>query len=224
MAIVPINRPRPDIKAAVPASSAPSNVPAGGTRTDIPDLPRRKRIAAGASTVTPAAARPSEAPSRSSETPRKVGRGHPPVEHQFKKGNKGGPGRPKGSKNHDTKLRERFEKTRLIKIDGIEKVASQHDILIDLRFKQALGGNEKAQHSLLGEGARLYPASDDDVSVGGVKALTRAEQVLFAEMLAEMNLPPMVPANLPQLQSSLDYPEEPEEAGEDDPSDEEHDA
>lgn len=35
-----------------------------------------------------------------------AGYGRPPVKHQFQPGNKGGPGRPKGSKSQDTLLRE----------------------------------------------------------------------------------------------------------------------
>lgn len=42
------------------------------------------------------------------ELPRR-GRGFPPVEHQYKPGNKGGPGRPRGSKNRATLFREAFE-------------------------------------------------------------------------------------------------------------------
>lgn len=54
------------------------------------------------------------------ELPRR-GRGFPPVEHQYKPGNKGGPGRPKGAKNRATLFREEFDKPRMIKVKGRRK-------------------------------------------------------------------------------------------------------
>lgn len=163
---------------------------------------KRRVVQAGAPETVVDSTPPEQTPE-----PRKVGRGHPPVEHQFKKGNKGGPGRPKGSKNHDTKLKERFETKRTVKINGVEQVATQHDILVDLRFKQALEGKDKAHQYLLGEAARLYPANDETThAVGPARALTRGEEALLQQLLSDMNLPAMIPAALPQTVTLLNAP------------------
>lgn len=54
----------------------------------------------------------SKKPSPYSTASYEVGKGKPPAKHQFKQGNKGGPGRPKGSRNrgsHDGLLDERVK-------------------------------------------------------------------------------------------------------------------
>ena len=54
--------------------------------------------------------KPAPKPSTEREKPYKVGKNRPPIEHRFKKGGKGGPGRPKGSRgrsSYDKLLDER---------------------------------------------------------------------------------------------------------------------
>jgi hypothetical protein len=212
MPIVPINRPRPipPSRYSTPEFPAKSvGVPAAPTRSRIRPLNpesapvpiiRTRTTAAPAALPAPPVA-PADAALPPPGAPPKVkqGRGHPPVEHQFKKGNKGGPGRPKGSKNHTTVMKELFEKKRTVRIDGVERVATQHEILAQLRFKQALEGKEKPLAQLLGEAARLYPANDPGEAGSGAAAipLSPAEQMILDQMLETMGLPPMAIANLP---------------------------
>jgi len=54
-----------------------------------------------------------------------VGYGKPPVEHQFKKGNAGGPGRPKRSKNRKTMFLEEADRYLLNKVDGVRLTKCQ---------------------------------------------------------------------------------------------------
>jgi hypothetical protein len=156
-------------------------------------------------------------PAEEAVPPRKVGRGHPPVEHQFRKGGKPGPGRPKGSKNHDTKLKERFETKRVVRIGGVEQIASLHDILIDLQFKAALEGKEKPQQSLLDEAKRLYPASDDTGQAqGAIKPLSPSDQARLDKMFADLDLAPMIAAALPQSDPASAAAEDPSHTHEND--------
>lgn len=69
-----------------------------------------------------------------------VGKGRPPRHSQFKAGNAGGPGRPKGSKNRATLFEEAFDKPREVTIEGRKrKMTAQQLGYQQLSIKVAKG-------------------------------------------------------------------------------------
>lgn len=181
----------PRTRAVVPANLDPSTEPADGNTDDA------RRAAAGRDDKNYA-----------------VGYGKPPLHTRFAKGSRGGPGRPKGVKNHDTLLKDRFEKKRAIKIDGVERIVTQHELLVDLQSQHAMKGKEKPQQFLLGEAKRLYSANDDAGPVAAAP-LSPSEQALFDQLFATLNLTPMVPGSLPEAPAGsppdADLDEEPDD-------------
>lgn len=86
----------------------------------------------------------------------KVGKGRPPKHSQFKKGQSGNPkGRPKGSKNFSTDLKDTLKESVALTKDGKRKnVSTQKAALLRLREK-ALAGDARALDKLL-DLARTY--------------------------------------------------------------------
>jgi hypothetical protein len=80
----------------------------------------------------------------------RVGFGKPPVESRFKKGRSGNPGgRPRGSRNFKTDLREELAEPVNVREDGrVRTVSSQRAAMKQLRAK-ALKGDQRALDRLL---------------------------------------------------------------------------
>ena len=80
----------------------------------------------------------------------KVGFGKPPEESRFRKGQSGNPkGRPKGSQNFKTDLREELAEPVNVRVDGkAQTVSSQRAAVKQLRAK-ALKGDPRALDRLL---------------------------------------------------------------------------
>jgi hypothetical protein len=80
----------------------------------------------------------------------RVGFGKPPVETRFKKGRSGNPGgRPRGSRNFKTDLREELAEPVNVREDGrVRTVSSQRAAMKQLRAK-ALKGDQRALDRLL---------------------------------------------------------------------------
>ena len=106
------------------------------------------------------------------------GYGKPPRHSQFKKGQSGNPqGRPKGSHNFSTDLKETLEK--LIRITDHGKprtVSTQLAALMRLR-EQALGGRARALDRLL-EYARLF--NDDEMAEAASRLSATDAEILEA--------------------------------------------
>ena len=106
------------------------------------------------------------------------GYGKPPRHSQFKKGQSGNPkGRPKGSRNFSTDLKETLEK--LIRITDHGKprtVSTQLAALMRLR-EQALGGDVRALDRLL-EYARHY--NDDEMAEAAPRLSATDAEILEA--------------------------------------------
>jgi hypothetical protein len=104
---------------------------------------------------------------------REVGYGRPPQEHQFKPGQSGNPkGKPKGSKNESTILREIFQRKIESRSErGTKKISVLEGILLRIT-EDSLKGNTKSAAFLLNRYAALVSGelqrqdlSDDDIEV-----------------------------------------------------------
>lgn len=84
-----------------------------------------------------------------------VGYCKPPVEHQFKPGGKGGPGRPPKSRNLRTLVREAMLEKVPIRVEGRTKMVSRIEALVLKNVELAFKGNQKATQWLL----RSYEAA-----------------------------------------------------------------
>lgn len=74
-----------------------------------------------------------------------VGYGHPPVEHQFKKGQSGNPaGRKKGSKNIATMVEEALAEKVTVNINGKRKTVSKLEAAFIQQSNKAAAGDPKA--------------------------------------------------------------------------------
>ena len=108
-----------------------------------------------------------------------AGYGKPPRHSRFKKGQSGNPkGRPRGSRNFSTDLKETLEK--LIRITDHGKprtVSTQLAALMRLR-EQALGGDARALDRLL-EYARLYN-DDDEMAEAAIRLSATDTEILEA--------------------------------------------
>jgi hypothetical protein len=92
-----------------------------------------------------------------------VGYKHPPQEHQFRRGQSGNPsGRPKGSRNFKSELRE--ELNELIRFrDGDREIeVSKQRALIKRLVASAIAGDQRASATLLGLCVRAFADADDD--------------------------------------------------------------
>ena len=80
----------------------------------------------------------------------KIGFGKPPEETRFRKGRSGNPkGRPKGTRNFKTDLREELDEPVCVRVDGkAQTVSSQRAAVKQLRAK-ALKGDPRALDRLL---------------------------------------------------------------------------
>lgn len=73
-----------------------------------------------------------------------VGYGKPPRHTRFKPGHRGGPGRPRGSKNRETIFHEIFDKPRPATINGARKRVSLQEVAYRELGKKAAKGDLKA--------------------------------------------------------------------------------
>jgi hypothetical protein len=87
---------------------------------------------------------------RNSPATYSVGYGKPPREHEFKPGQSGNPnGRPKGTKNNATMLREILDRKVEVRIGGILRKVTLREAIL-MRFAEAaLKGDTKAAGFLL---------------------------------------------------------------------------
>ena len=118
--------------------------------------------------------------------PYEVGYGKPPVHSRFKEGHKGGPGRPKGSKNFSTLWKEEMEET--FPIQGEDGKILRHSALrlaIRRLKNSALAGNIPAVVKLIEIQQRLEQAEQlrDDASV--VPELSDEDYAIMREFLKE---------------------------------------
>ena len=70
-----------------------------------------------------------------SSTDYEIGRGRPPAHSRFRPGGKGGPGRPKGSKNRATLFAEAMDSQRPVTVEGRKKRMSAPEFLRGFQLK-----------------------------------------------------------------------------------------
>ena len=87
------------------------------------------------------------------------------VKHQFKEGNKMGKGRPKGSKNRSTIVKEWFEvmKTARNPINGLEESKTLEDWLTVMQFHKGITKSDTAAYKALMDSA--YGQAKESVDV-----------------------------------------------------------
>jgi len=93
-----------------------------------------------------------------------IGYKHPPKRHQFPPGQSGNPkGRPKGTRNFKTDLRDELSETTLFKENGREVSISKQRALIKRLVTSAIGGDARAITTLVSLLARAFGDDDDDL-------------------------------------------------------------
>jgi hypothetical protein len=115
-----------------------------------------------------------------------VGYGRPPVEHQFKPGNRANPkGRGKKTRNRKVVVRDvLFE---LVKVNegGVEKQMPALEVVIKRLLAQALKGETKAALTILGLAQReglLTPEQEEEVD-----ALSQNDEAIVLDAMQRFN-------------------------------------
>lgn len=110
-----------------------------------------------------------------------VGYGKPPKHSQFKPGESGNPkGRPKGTRNLKTEIREVMQSTVTVTQDGQRKKISTRKAVVLRLTEKALSGNVQATRVLL-DLIRNY----DEEEVADVAEELSADDAAILEMFAE---------------------------------------
>jgi len=96
-----------------------------------------------------------------------VGYGRPPVEHQFKERNKGGPGRPRGSKSQNTLLRAELDRKHTVREGGKTIRTSSRELITRLAVTEAITRrNHKELVKFIDLSLHLYPDPVSENEVG----------------------------------------------------------
>jgi hypothetical protein len=92
-----------------------------------------------------------------------VGYKNPPKAHQFQPGQSGNPrGRPKGTRNFKSDLREELGETIAFRDGDHDITISKQRALIKRLVAEAIGGDTRAMNSVLSLCARALGDDDDD--------------------------------------------------------------
>lgn len=111
---------------------------------------------------------------------------NPPVGSQFKKGGKGGPGRPKGSISHDRLMRKHLAQKRTVRVDGKETKIAAHELVVMTTVKAAAEGKDRdARKFVLAESARLF-GEDKNAFDLPVSELNASDALSLAELRREI--------------------------------------
>lgn len=122
--------------------------------------------------------------SKDSSTTGSVGYGKPPKHTQFKRGQSGNPkGRPKGTRNFRTELRETLNAPVNVTTDGKERrVSTRKATLLRLRQK-ALGGDTRALDRIISLAQRAD--EDEEIQKPLAAAEVSAEDARLIELFRE---------------------------------------
>ncbi len=110
----------------------------------------------------------------------------PPENTRFKRGGAPGPGRPKGSKSHDTLLKEQLGQKRRVRIGGRERDVAVRELVIMATVKDAAEGKDRhARKYVLDQMARIYPPTDSEAPSSAID-LTESDALSLAEFEADL--------------------------------------
>lgn len=123
-----------------------------------------------------------------------VGKNKPPLHTRWKKGQSGNPkGRPKGSRNYDTRALAFFEEKVPIRTPTGEEMMDTVQLALNKLREKVGKGDMKAIDRTLDESRRLMPAPPVAAAAVDVAAqLSPAEQQILASLLESQGLTPMV--------------------------------
>jgi hypothetical protein len=109
-----------------------------------------------------------------------------PEEHQFKFGNKGGPGRPSGSKSQNSILRAEFERKHVVREGGKTTKRRARDLISSLMVTGPITSRNYRDIARLNSLAQdLYPEKEPES--GAVEANDPAlDQLILTEFLASL--------------------------------------
>ena len=98
-----------------------------------------------------------------------VGYKRPPREHQFRPGQSGNPsGRPKGTRNFRSELREELSEVVTVRDGDREIEVSKQRALIKSLVAAAIDGNQRAAASVLAMCMRMLADAEDDDAIEDV--------------------------------------------------------
>ncbi len=117
-----------------------------------------------------------------------VGYGKPPVEHQFKRGNPGGPGRTPGKKSPDTLLKAELSKKRVVRVGGRDRTVTNLELASTLLVSTALEKRDfKQLLALIGEARRVHPEPVEEPSEH--RAVNpEMERTIMSQLLDQLQL------------------------------------
>ncbi len=113
----------------------------------------------------------------------KVGYKRPPKEHQFKPGGRGGPGRPKGSKNLKNLIHKHAARKISVKLDGRSVTLSSGEALLLRVFRDGIAGKPSAMKQVL-KLIEQYGFEDEkvDTAAPNFDVLTLEEMNVFMHL------------------------------------------
>ncbi len=115
----------------------------------------------------------------------KVGRGRPPEEYKWKKGQSGNPrGRPRKKLDQKAVLEQIMGERIVIREDGKERKVSKYDALMRSHLAKAIKGDARSARLIMEEAARLYVGTQHDGGFAVLLPDARSSQsdALFANL------------------------------------------
>lgn len=196
--------------------------PAQPDRRQLPPAESRAGSSAAGADASGASPAPSEGPSASQAPPRRRGHaqksadgkwlptGHkgfaaPPAEYQFKKGGRGGPGRPRGSVSTDTLWRKELEAKMTVRIDGKPVRLTSRELAIKAEIKDSHMGVRSARKAVLEAAHRLYQPAPESSDAQGVPH-HELDQRILREFFGGLRLGEAAPAGGDFLSDALVAP------------------
>ena len=128
---------------------------------------------------------------RSAECPKaskyEVGYKKPPKKTQFKPGQSGNPiGRPKGSKNLKTELREELQERVAVREGGQRRTVSKQRAMLKSLMAKAVQGDAKSASLVINMVARFLDQSESDDRSSSVSA---DDRVILEAFVAQLEIP-----------------------------------
>lgn len=123
---------------------------------------------------------------RQAGEPYAVGYGKPPAEHRFAKGQRGGPGRPKGSKNFATLVRKQISRTISVKVEGRMVRMMAGEGLLMRTIMDGLGGDQRAADRALGLIEKYGLSEESDQPASDISRLTLDEKRVLLHLMSKM--------------------------------------